>query len=161
MAAADRPIKPTGYTDKLTVRVLTVDKAKSRVECATRDGASIWAAVWETGEVFRWPKTGEVWTVRKDTGIWRMDKIVRTPVEEKVSGEVTLDELAEGEARILGDKVHVQQLVWKEAFKGGLGVIVHGADKTVKRGTDYEHYMWIGKVEPEHMAEFDFWAKVE
>jgi hypothetical protein len=161
MAAADRPIRPVGYGDKQTVRVLTVDPERRRVECATRDGAAIYAAIWESPIAFRWPKTGEIWTVRKDTNIWRMDSLVRTTVEEGEAEDVTLDELNEGETRILGDKVFVNELSWNQALKGGLGVIVHAEDGTVARGTDYEHYMWIGTVEPEHMAENDLWVNPE
>lgn len=108
MAATTQPTKPTGYTDKQTVRVITVDQAQRRVECATRDGAMIYAAVWETPTAFRWPKTGEIWTVRKDTNVWRLDSQV-----DQTNGPVlpiAVEDMAEGETRIQGDLVYVNAL---------------------------------------------------
>lgn len=101
--------RENGYGEKLQVKVVTVDKEKRRVECATRDGAMIWAAVWETETIFRWPAVGETWTVRKDTGIWRMDALVQTPTAEIENEHVptTLKELPEGATRILGEQVHM------------------------------------------------------
>jgi hypothetical protein len=78
-----------------------------------------------------------------------------------VSEDWTLEELAEGETRIVGDKVYVQELMWKTPSKGSFGIIINGTDATVKRGTTYEHYMWIGTVEPENMVEYDFWVNPE
>lgn len=109
MAAAKR----TGnYEEKIQVSVVTVDKEKSRVECATRDGAMIWAAVWETGTVFRWPQVGEKWTVRKDQNIWRLDGIVQTELAEVESSATpkTLEELPEGDTRIIGETVHMNEV---------------------------------------------------
>jgi hypothetical protein len=82
-----------------------------RVECALRDGGAVYAAVWESPTAFRWPKTGEIWTIRKDTGIWRIDQFVQNTLEKEASSEVPLDSLEEGETRILGDRVHMQELV--------------------------------------------------
>ena len=116
MAAVKKITKQNGYGEKQTVRVITVDKERRRVECAMRDGAMIWAAIWETDTVFRWPEVGEIWTVRQDTGIWRLDKIVQSELAEAESNATpkTLRELAEGDARIIGDKVHVNNLSGKD-----------------------------------------------
>lgn len=87
----------TGFGDKQTVRILTVDQERRRVECALRDGAAVYAAVWEIPMVFRWPQTGEVWTIRKDSGIWRLDALVQD-IDELTN--VSLSTLEEGQARI-------------------------------------------------------------
>lgn len=112
MAAVKKTTKQNGYGEKQTVRVITVDKGRRRVECAMRDGAMIWAAIWETDTVFRWPEVGEIWTVRQDTGIWRLDKIVQSELAEAESDSTpkTLGELPEGETRIIGEKVHINDL---------------------------------------------------
>lgn len=112
MAAAKRETRQDGFGEKQTVRVMTVDRTRNRVECATRDGAMIYAAIWETPTVFRWPEPGETWTVRKDTGIWRMDQIVQTELAELESEAtpITLRNLPEGDARIIGETVHVNTL---------------------------------------------------
>lgn len=104
--------KRANYEEKIQVTVVTVDREKSRVECATRDGAMIWAAVWETGTVFRWPEVGEKWTVRKDVNIWRLVGIVQTELAEVESEAVpkTLEELPEGDTRIIGETVHVNSV---------------------------------------------------
>lgn len=51
-----------------------------------------------------------------------------------------------------------------EALEGaeatsGLGVIVHGANAAVPRGTQFEHYLWMGTVLPEHMAANDLFVR--
>src|SRR5690242_867234 len=106
MAAIKRTGRPNGYGEKQSVKIVTVDKDRRRVECAMRDGAMIWAAVWETDTVFRWPEVGETWTVRMDTGVWRLDKIVQSVLAEEESKSVpaSLAELGEGDTRILGKK---------------------------------------------------------
>lgn len=77
-----------------------------------RDGAMIWAAVWETDTTFRWPEVGETWTVRMDTGVWRLDKIVQSPIaeEESTANSISLKDLPEGDSRIVGNTVHVGRL---------------------------------------------------
>lgn len=124
MAAANRQIKSNGYGDKSTVRIITVDKSRRRVECATRDGAMIFAAVWETANVFRWPEVGEIWTVRSDSGIWRLDSQVQSEIAEDESDTIpqTLEELGEGETRISGTVVHMNEIFASKATLGSLVV---------------------------------------
>lgn len=117
MAAAKRDIKPTGYTDKQVVRIMTVDKERNRVECAMRDGAMVYAAIWESPVIFRWPKTGEIWTIRKDTGIWRLGNQVEGSSTINESSATPISDLNEGETRILGDTVHVNNITGNEAWQ--------------------------------------------
>lgn len=116
MAAVKKTTKQNGYGEKQTVRIITVDKKKRRVECAMRDGAMIFAAVWETGTIFRWPEIGEIWTVRMDTGIWRLDQIVQSIIAEHESEATpkTLAELPEGDTRIIGEKIHANDIDAKD-----------------------------------------------
>lgn len=112
MAPVKKQRNQNGYGEKVQVKIITVDKERRRVECAMRDGAMVWAAVWETGTVFRWPEVGETWTIRKDTGVWRLDQIVQTELNEAESEATpkTLEELGEGDTRIMGETVHVNTL---------------------------------------------------
>lgn len=116
MAAVKKTTKQNGYGEKQTVRIITVDKEKRRVECAMRDGAMIFAAIWETGTIFRWPEVGEIWTVRMDTGIWRLDQIVQSIITEHESEATpkTLAELPESDTRIIGKKVHANDIDAKD-----------------------------------------------
>lgn len=116
MGAATQPTMATGYTDKQTVRVITVDKDRRRVECAMRDGAMVYAAVWEVPTVFRWPKTGEVWTIRKDTGVWRLDGLVENL--DITASNIDLSSLSEGETRILGESSLTGSGVYLGAHEG-------------------------------------------
>lgn len=123
MAASKRQQKGiNGYGEKQQVRVITVDKERSRVECATRDGAMVYAAIWETPVAFRWPKAGEIWTIRKDSGIWRLDQEVRSELSELESEATskTLNDLPEGHTRVTGETVHVNNLEVSGEIEGAL-----------------------------------------
>lgn len=117
-----------GYSDKQAAKVLTVDQAKHRVECALRDGGIVYAAVWEIPAIFRWPKVGEVWTIRRDAGIWRLDGLLEN--FDIAESAMPLSELGEGQVRILatsdavGSGVYINRLpaVRKAAFNIGDGV---------------------------------------
>lgn len=113
MAAAKRETRQDGYGEKLTVKIMGIDKERNRVEAATKDGAMIYAAIWETPTVFRWPEAGEIWTVRKDTGVWRLDQIVQSEQMERESETtpISLDDLPEGDTRIQGNAVHLNGIV--------------------------------------------------
>lgn len=91
----------SGYSDKQSARVLTVDQERRRVEVALKDGGVAYAAVWELPNLFRWPKTGEIWTIRRDSGIWRLDSIVEDM--NHLEGSTSLADLEEGQARILAE----------------------------------------------------------
>lgn len=41
----------------------------------------------------------------------------------------------------------------------GLGVIVSGANAATPRGTQFEHYLWMGTVLPENMAANDLFVR--
>lgn len=59
----------------------------------------------------------------------------------------------------------LQELLAKvEALEGadavsGLGVIVHGSNAAAPRGTQFEHYLWMGTVLPENMAANDLFVR--
>lgn len=43
----------------------------------------------------------------------------------------------------------------------GIGMIVHGEDGEMQRGSDFAHYIWVGVTEPLNAIEFDQWIKPE
>jgi hypothetical protein len=87
-----------GLADKQIVRILTVDPTKRRVEGALKDGTMIQIKVWEVPTVFRWPKTEEMWTVRRDHGFWSLD----ARLENNHDGLGRIEDIAEGETKITG-----------------------------------------------------------
>lgn len=90
-----------GYSSKQSARVVTVDQNRRRVEVALKDGTMTYAAVWETPVLFRWPKTGEVWTIRRDQGIWRLDAMADDSVV--ANGAKNLKTLGEGQVRLISE----------------------------------------------------------
>lgn len=104
-----------GYGEKQAARVLTVDRSRRRVEMALRDGGVVYAAIFEIPAVFRWPKQGEIWTIRRDHGIWRLDSMFEHNGLSE-AGVTTLESLEEGEVRIVS-----------EASENGSGVIINNA----------------------------------
>lgn len=123
-AATRESANATGYGEKLAVRIMGLDKAKSRIECATGDGAMVYAAVWEMPIAFRWPKVGEIWTIRKDSAIWRLDAMVQSPSSGLTEAEpIPLEKLPEGDTRILGGTIHLKSLSLgtKPKVTGGKG----------------------------------------
>lgn len=92
-------LKP-GLTDKSRVKIMTVDVANRRIEAGIKDGSMIQVAVWEVPEAFRWPIEGEMWIVRRDNGIWMLDKRVQQaqsetlPITSMSPGQMKLDSTA-------------------------------------------------------------------
>lgn len=96
MAVSDH-LKP-GLTDRSRVRIMTVDTANRRVEAGLKDGSMIQVAVWDVPNAFRWPIEGEIWIVRRDNGIWVLDRRQQVaadenafPITQMNPGEMKLD----------------------------------------------------------------------
>ena len=91
-------IKP-GLDARVMAKIVTVDPAQRKIEAALKDGGLIHIAVFDSPSVFVWPQQGEHWTVRKDSGIWRLDKRVDSNDEHKI------DNINPGEAKIYADTI--------------------------------------------------------
>lgn len=100
MTARSMRIK-AGYGEKQTARVITVDKARRRIECALKDGGHAYVAIFEIPVAFRWPKTGEVIVIRRDSGIWRLEGLFEN--RNHLQDAITLQQLGEGEVRVLAE----------------------------------------------------------
>ena len=90
-----------GLHQKSVVRVITVNIKMRYIEAAMKDGAMIHILVKGVPTVFRWPKTGEVWTVWRENGYW----ILAERVEEKADTEGWIGDLEEGDTQITGNVV--------------------------------------------------------
>lgn len=120
----------SGVGTRLTVRILTVDPASRRVEGALKDGGLIQIRVFEVGPIFRWPATGELWTVRQDDGIWSL--VGR--IESEQDGLGIIEELPEGDTKIVGDTKVVGNLTV------GSNKVVH----TPSTPTNGQSLVWNG-----------------
>lgn len=91
---------------KQAVEVTTVDQEKRKIEAKLKDGGIILVPVYTSPVLFRWPKVGEYWTVRKDGGDWSLGDPI-DPVVQARSGDspnevaIALADLKDGEARIV------------------------------------------------------------
>lgn len=81
------------------VKILTVDPSNRKIEGALKDGGIVHIATFDADPVFVWPREGEYWTVRKDSGIWKLDKRLDTYDDHKI------DDLNPGEAKIYADTI--------------------------------------------------------
>jgi len=91
-------IKP-GLDARVMAKILTVDPSQRKIEAALKDGGLIHVAVFDSPSVFVWPQQGEFWTVRKDSGIWKLDKRVDSNDDHKI------DNINPGEAKIYADTI--------------------------------------------------------
>lgn len=87
---------------KQRVKIFAVDPSTRTIHAVLmQSGAGINVAVWETGNLFIWPKEGEIWTVYKGSnGIWMLDKPVET-----VDTVFPVDGMEPGQAKIASDKI--------------------------------------------------------
>jgi hypothetical protein len=94
-------MKPGLTEQKQTVRIMTVDPTQRRVEATLKDGAMIQIRVFEIPSVFRWPREGELWVVRKDSGFWTL----LGRVEHEQDGLGVVEELAAGTTKVTGELI--------------------------------------------------------
>jgi hypothetical protein len=84
-------------SERMQVKVLTVDPASNRVEATTRDGAVIQIDVSGSGSgVFIWPQENEVWMVERQNISWRLLGRISSPDD----ASAPMSDLAAGEGRI-------------------------------------------------------------
>src|SRR4051794_39496423 len=67
-----------GMTERLTVTIVTVDIPNGRIECVGKDAAVIQVAVTPIHTLFRWPKEGELWTIVRENGLWKLESLLGT-----------------------------------------------------------------------------------
>jgi hypothetical protein len=70
-------------------RIYSCDPSARTVQVSLRDGGIVYINVQETGAAFRWPKVGEVWTIRRDGNTWLLENRIEGVVSEAVSNITT------------------------------------------------------------------------
>ena len=90
-------MKP-GLHQKTPVRIITVNVKERYIEAALKDGAMIHVLVSTVPAIFQWPMTGEVWTVWRENGYWKLGERVESPLDDM--GWV--ESLEEGDTQITG-----------------------------------------------------------
>lgn len=101
-----------GYGPKQTVRIMTVDPATRRVEATLKDGAMIQIRVFDVPTIFRWPKPEELWTVRRDSGLWVLD----ARIEHEQDGLGLIEDMEPGQTKITGTTTITGNLNVQGAF---------------------------------------------
>lgn len=84
-------------TERLFVRVITVDPANRRIEVVGKDAAVIPIGISVAPPLFRWPKQGEFWTITRENGEWQLENYLPGPDESAV--------VQPGEALIQAEKI--------------------------------------------------------
>ncbi len=92
------PISPhfVSNVEKQYVKIITVDPSTQRIEVLGKDAAITQVAVGEPGAAFQWPLVGEVWTISRENGYWRLGGRVPHPddpvrITDLEPGESMLD----------------------------------------------------------------------
>lgn len=90
-----------GLHQKSVVRIITVNIPQGYLEAVMKDGAMVHILIKGVPTVFRWPMTGEVWTVWRENGYW----ILGERIEEKADAQGWIADLEEGDTQITGNVV--------------------------------------------------------
>jgi hypothetical protein len=82
------------------ITILTSDPDKRVLEGTLRDGGKVSVSVWGSGATFRWPKIGEVWTIKRQGNVWWQlgDRI-------RYESERSLESMDVGELRLDSDYI--------------------------------------------------------
>jgi hypothetical protein len=69
-----------GVTERLAVKVVTVDPPTGRVEVVGKDAAVIQVSVGPAFNLtFQWPRPNENWTIVRENGYWKLESRFPTP----------------------------------------------------------------------------------
>jgi hypothetical protein len=88
------PLSDRNTAQYTIIRILTVDQKNSRIEGILRDGGKMMAPVRQSGAAFRWPRTEEVWFVKREGIDWTLVGRLRglgEPLSDIADNEVQLD----------------------------------------------------------------------
>lgn len=106
-----------GLGQRMAARVLTVDKPRRRLEAALKDGGMVYVSIMMVGPLFRMPKEGEIWWIRKDGGIWELDAPLDLAIQSRTGEDegdefVQIEDLPEGQVRIDADPSETGSGIW-------------------------------------------------
>ena len=89
----------SGLGPKMPARILTVDKTRRRIGAALKDGGHIFIAVYTVPATFQWPVEGDVWMVRQDAGLWKLDEPIDLYAQHDGQG-MSIEDLPDGAIRV-------------------------------------------------------------
>lgn len=72
------------------VMITTVDPSNRTVQATLKDKTPINIVIWEVGEIFRWPREGELWTIYQEQGYWKLDTAVAGSIEDMQPGDTRI-----------------------------------------------------------------------
>jgi len=75
----------SGLVERLLVTILTVDPASGRVEVIGKDAAVIQINVSQIAPLFRWPVQGELWTIVRENGVWKLEYMLANPDSKSIN----------------------------------------------------------------------------
>lgn len=89
-----------GATERLAVRIVTVDVVNGRIEAVGKDASVIQVGVSAAlPATFVWPTEGEYWIITRVNGVWNLDAKISHP------DDIHVTNLAPGDALIQSDTI--------------------------------------------------------
>lgn len=99
------------------VEITTVDMVRRQVEARLKDGGIIVLAIMNIPTLFRWPKVGEYWMVRKEGGQWTLVESTDPSVtmrsgDDPYEKAIRVEDMNEGEVRLIATPNKQGSGVW-------------------------------------------------
>lgn len=134
---------------KQLVEITTVDRPRRIIEARLRDRGIIYIPIANVPTLFRWPKTGEYWIVRKEGGQWVLIESTDPAVtmrtgEDPEEKAIRIEEMNEGEVRLIATPNEDGSGVWINRHQA-----IRKASFTIGEAKEFslEH-----KLETEHVS---------
>lgn len=88
------------------VEITTVDQIGRRVETKLKDGGMVSVPIMNIPTLFRWPKVGEYWIIRRDGGQWSFVESVDPSLQMRDPDDpdekaILVENMREGEVRVI------------------------------------------------------------
>lgn len=106
-----------GLGPRVPARILTVDKPRRRLEASLKDGGMVYVSIMMVGPVFRMPREGEIWWIRKDGGIWELDVPLDLAIQSRTGDDtgdefVQIEDLGDGQMRLDASPSETGSGIW-------------------------------------------------
>lgn len=132
---------------RILVEITTVDQARRRVETKLKDGGIVSVPILNIPTLFRWPKVGEYWVIRREDGQWTFVESV-DPSRNMRDGDdpdekaIQIEDMNEGEVRLTATPNDKGSGVWINRHQAARKVLfVIGEDSVFelnhKLGTEH------------------------
>lgn len=102
---------------KQLVEIITVDTIRREVETRLKDGGLVTVAITNIPTLFRWPKVGEYWMIRKEGGQWIFIESTDPNIQMRSGDDpdekaIRIEDMAEGEVRLIATSNDTGSGVW-------------------------------------------------